>query len=123
MKADNTKVEAVEKAMFKFKAMLKELKEGMDGRVSIADFNKYLGEVMHKVEKNHNKSSLVKECQKDRADVQKQLDKHHGEHEKLAKQVKKLERKADDAHSLLEGKVDTYDLDEVRDILKVLPRA
>ena len=75
----------------KIKVFLKDIKDDVDNKVSIEEFNKYLAEVVQKVDKNFSKTSLNKDCQRDRTDLTKVIEKNRGEHDKLSKIVKKYE--------------------------------
>ena len=69
-----------------------------------------------------DKTSLIRDCARDKQELQKQIDKQQSEFEKLKKQMKKIEGKLQETTALLETKVDQEELEDIKDLVLQLPK-
>lgn len=100
---------------------LDDIKDLMQTKALSTDVRKAFAEIKIKMEKNAEKASIAKQCAKDKANFEKQLDLHQREIEKLKKNFKKLEKKVEDDAATLALKAEQADLEDVRDLIMALP--
>lgn len=99
-----------------------EVKEYSKTLASKVEVIKVQTELKGKIDKNFEKTSLTKQCEKDKVTLQKQIDKQQVQIDKIQKQIKKLEKKQEEHSATFDVKVDLEELEEIKDLILQLPK-
>lgn len=94
-----------------------EIHDKLETKTENSEFKHIQKLIAKKIEDNFAKTSLIKDCHKDKNELQKQLNKLQSEVEKIKKYCRKLEDKVSQNERALDTKVELEEMDEIRELV------
>lgn len=101
---------------------LEDVKDTVAERATVVEVQKIQNDLQKQVDKNFDKSSLARDCHKDKKELTKQIERLQNELEKLKKHVKRQERAVEEQALTLSAKVDIDEHNDLKELLLQLPR-